>query len=150
LIEPLKAIKPLFQDAGEYYGDKWITADYDLYEVLNATEKCEQVTKETTFWKLAVAINKKLKWDAIQHPPQTQWVADEHDVALGAPEGTDFPSLVQSGLANNDHEKRMDIPGRKGMKVFCDKVTVIAPDGVLFLEEQEDTFNALKCRECKK
>ena len=54
------------------------------------------------------------------------------------------------GFSNSNPKELVPIPGRKGMKVFDDNVTVVAPGGTVYLEEQEDTFNALKCRECDK
>jgi len=39
---------------------------------------------------------------------------------------------------------------RKAMKVFDKGVTIIAPGGTLHLETDQDTFDALKCRECDK
>ncbi len=150
-VEPLKAIKPFIQDSGTDYRDRWITADYDLYQVLKSTELCEPLGEDTvSFAQLKVAINKSFGWDAIQHGPQAQWVAKEEDVELGAPEGVNFPEKMGEGFSNDNPKELVPIPGRKGMKVFDDNVTVVAPGGTVYLEEQEDTFNALKCRECDK
>lgn len=150
LVEPLKAMKPFRQDSPCDYENSWITADYDLYQVLVSTEKCVPLGEGTPpFSKLKVAINKSLKWDAIQHGPQAQWIAKPEDVKLGAPEGVNFPAKMSKGFKNENPKELVPIPNRKGMKVFDDNVTVIAPGGTLYLEEQEDTFNALKCRECK-
>ena len=150
VLEPLKAVASGVRDSGRSYKGKWVTADYDLYQVLKASGKCDEVDQAgRTFSQLKKAINKSLKWDAIQHGPQAQWVANAKDVKLGAPKGTDFPKSMKEGFKAGDCKKQIDIPGRpKGMKVFDDGVTVIAPGGTLYLEEQEDTFNALKCRDC--
>jgi len=150
-VEPLRAIKPFIQDSGEDYEKTWITADYDLYQVLTSKEMCTPVGQDTEpFSALKVEINKTLGWDAIQHGPQAQWVAKKEDVELGAPEGVNFPAKMKDGFDNNNPEETVPIPNRKGMKVFDDNVTVIAPGGTVYLETQEDTFNALKCRDCDK
>lgn len=150
-IEPLKFVTGGVRDSGISYGDKWITADYDLYQILRGVEGCQEVSqKGRAFTRIRAAINQSLKWDAIQHGPQAQWVASEEDVKLGAPPGTNFPAKMKEGFKNKNPKEEVPIPSRKGMKVFDAGVTIIAPGGTLHLESQEDTFDALKCRECDK
>jgi len=60
-----------------------------------------------------------------------------------------LPAEVKGALKSGDAAKTVTIPKRtKPMKIIDDNVTVIAPEGVVFLEKQEDTFEALKCRKC--
>ena len=149
--EPLKVVTGGIRDSGISYGDKWITADYDLYQILRGVAGCEEVNqKSRAFTRIRVAINQSLKWDAIQHGPQAQWVANEEDVKLGATPGTNFPAAMKQGFKNNDPKQEAPMGQRKAMKVFDKGVTIIAPGGTLHLETDQDTFDALKCRECDK
>lgn len=150
-VEPLKSISGGVRDSGRTYFNKWITGDYDLYQILRGVPGCEEVgQKGRTFKRIKAAINQKLKWDAIQHGPQAQWVATEEDVKLGAPKGVNFPSKMKDGFKNKNPKEIVPIQGRKPMKVFDDSVTIIAPKGAVHLESQQDTFDALICRECDK
>jgi hypothetical protein len=150
--KPLQAVGTGPQLSGRSYKTKWITADYDLYQILRAVEGCKELDqKSRTFSKIKRAINKGCDWDAIQHGPQAQWVPTEHEKkAHGAPD-VNFPAAVKGAVASGNPAAKIDIPGRtKPMKVIDDNCTVIAPEGVLFLKEQKDTLDALKCRECDK
>src|SRR3954469_7584214 len=71
-IQPLKGGG---KQAGAYYGGKWMTGDYDLFEVLSGVGKCQKVSGPN-FALLKKSINKSLQWDAIQHGPQAQWAAN--------------------------------------------------------------------------
>lgn len=151
-MEPLKAVAGGVRIGKKSYAGKWITADYDLFQVLNAKEKCDPVDQNGEgFTQLKVAINKTLGWDAIQHGPQAQWVATEEDVKYGAPPGVNFPEKISKGLekGKGGHEETVKIEGRNPMNVFDEDVTVIAPGGTVYLESREETFDALKCRECE-
>lgn len=147
--KPLRAIKAGVKDSGLKYTRKWITGDYDLYQILYAVEGCKEVNqKGRTFSKIRKAINKSCKWDAIQHGPQAQWVPTEKEIEHGAPD-ISFPEEMKAALSSGNVSRTIKIPGRtKPMNVIDDKVTVIAPEGNVFLETQQDTFDALKCREC--
>jgi hypothetical protein len=148
--KPLQAVGTGPQLSGRSYKNKWITADYDLYQVLRAVEGCKELDqKSRAFSKIKRAINKECEWDAIQHGPQAQWVPTAHEKkAHGAPD-INLPAEVKGALKSGDAAKTVTIPKRtKPMKIIDDNVTVIAPEGVVFLEKQEDTFEALKCRKC--
>jgi hypothetical protein len=149
---PLQAIDLGPQLSGKNYKGKWITADYDLFHLIYAKEGCANVDQGSKdFNKLKRAINKGCQWDAIQHGPQTQWISNAEDVALGAPDSINFPADVKKGLADKNAKHEVPIKGRtKGMKAFDSNVTVIAPEGVVFLKDQQDTWDAMKCRECDK
>ena len=150
--KPLKAVGTGPQLSGNSYAGKWITADYDLFQVLHAHEGCDEVgQKSRAFSRVKKAINVACDWDAIQHGPQAQWVPTEHEKeAHGAPD-VNFPSAVKTALATGNPNHVIPIEGRDApMAVIDQAVTVIAPGGSVFLEEPEDTYDALKCRECDK
>jgi hypothetical protein len=148
---PLQAVYIGRQVGGGTYLNRWLTADYDVYQILYARDGCEKVQQGPGDWiKIKRAINKRCHWDAIQHGPQAQWISAAEDVALGAPENINFPQEIRSGMESGKAQKKIAIPNRKAMKVFDDKITIIAPAGVVFLGEQQDTWDALKCRECDK
>jgi hypothetical protein len=136
------------QDTSVDYTNRWITGDYDLYQILRGVVGCKEVNQNKFVWpRVKAAINKKCSWDAIQHGPQAQWVPTEHEKAEGAPD-ISFPAEMAKGFKANNPSAKIEIPGRNAMKVFDDKLTVISPGGVVYLETQQDVFDALKCREC--
>jgi hypothetical protein len=149
-MEPLKAVAAGVKIGKKSYKGTWITADYDLFQVLEAKDGCEAVDQNGEgFNRLKNAINETLGWDAIQHGPQAQWV-NKSDPAV------DFPGKMKEGMAkgkggHNEAIEFRDEEGKKtrnDMNVFDEAVTVIAPGGTLYLETREDTFDALKCRDC--
>lgn len=138
---PFKPFVP--QDYFQIYANKWITGDYDLFQVLNGVPGCEEVDqKGRTFQKIKKAINKGCSWNAIQHGPQAQWAEADGPA--------NFPKVMAAGFKANNCLAQVPITGRNPMKAFDDKVSVIAPGGVVYLETQQDTFDALKCQECDK
>jgi hypothetical protein len=149
--KPLRAVGTGPQLSGRSYAGKWITADYDLFQVLHAHEGCDEVgQKSRAFSRVKKAINKKCDWDAIQHGPQAQWVPTEHEKEKhGAPD-VNFPSALKGALQSGNAHQKIEIPGRNPMSVVDKDVTVIAPGGSVYLKEPEDTYDALKCRECDK
>ncbi len=148
--KPLKFHDIGAQASGNDYSNKWITGDYDLFQILWATPGCQEVDqKSKAFNRIKNAINKACQWDAIQHGPQAQWVPNEHEKKEGAP-NISFPKELKTALRNNDPNATIPIPGRSGMNVVDKEVTVISPAGVVFLEKPQDTLDALKCRECDK
>ena len=152
LREPLKAVAGGVRDSGRSYAGKWITGDYDLFQVLWAVEGCKEIgQKSRSFIRIRRAINKACDWDAIQHGPQAQWVPSASEKAkTPALANVNFPSALKGALASGDPNAVIKIPGRTDMNVVDEKVTVIAPGGSVYLEKKEDTMDALKCRECEK
>jgi uncharacterized Zn-binding protein involved in type VI secretion len=143
-MKPLKAVRGGVKIGKKSYAGKWITADYDLFQVLNAADGCEVIDEDSKeFAQLKKAINSSLRWDAIQHGPQAQWV-NKKDPAV------DFPAKMKAGMAKGKggHKEKIKLKNRNDMVVFDEKVTVIAPGGTLYLETSEQTFDALKCRDC--
>ncbi len=148
--KPLKYVKVGAQASGNDYSDKWITGDYDLFQILHAVAGCQEVDQNhESFSRIKVAVNKACEWDAIQHGPQAQWVPNDHEKAEGAPDMS-FPVELKKALVTNNPHAVIPIPNRSAMNVVDKEVTVISPAGVVFLEKPEDTLVALKCRECEK
>jgi uncharacterized Zn-binding protein involved in type VI secretion len=148
--KPLKAVDVADQGSGNDYSNKWITGDYDLFQILYAEPGCKEVDQNHEgFSQIKVAINKACGWDAIQHGPQAQWVPNDEEKAEGAP-NISFPVELKTALQTNNPNASIPIPGRSSMNVVDKEVTVISPAGVLFLEKPDDTMTALKCRECDK
>ena len=148
--KPLKYVKVGAQASNNDYSNKWITGDYDLFQILHAVPGCQEVDQNhESFSQIKVAINKACAWDAIQHGPQAQWVPSDHEKKAGAPD-ISFPVELKKALVTNNPHATIPIPNRSAMNVVDKEVTVISPAGVVFLEKPEDTLVALKCRECEK
>ncbi len=148
LRKPLQAEGVGPQPAGISYKGKWITGDYDLFEILQNKPDCQQVPQgDVSFATIRKTVNSRCKWDAIQHGPQTQWVPSEHEKKKGAPD-VNFPAAVGAALAARNPSAVIPIEGRKPMNVIDKQVTVIAPAGSIFLDTQQDTLDALICSEC--
>jgi hypothetical protein len=149
--KPLKAMAVGPQLSGNSYKNKWITGDYDLFQVLYCVEGCQEVNqKGRDFFRLKKAIAKACNWDPIQHGPQAQWVPTEEEKTKHGAPNVNFPAEVKASLQTKDYNRTIDIPGRNPMQVMDDKVTVIGPGGTVFLEKPEDTAAALTCSECDK
>jgi hypothetical protein len=133
------------------YGGKWITGDYDLMDVMGTGDKCERPCQNgEDFARIKNAINKSLNWDAIQHGPQSQWVAKSE--ASGGHDHADFsiPAQLKAYL-KSDATKPPTVPIAEGRNLpICDsKLTVVAPKGaVIYLENDEDVKTALLCMGC--
>jgi uncharacterized Zn-binding protein involved in type VI secretion len=149
--KPLKAVGVGKQLSGNSYKGKWITGDYDLFQVLYCKEGCQEVNQKSRgFSRLKKAIAKACHWDPIQHGPQAQWVPTEEEKAKhGAPD-VNFPKEVKSALQSKDFKRQVKIEGRNPMNIMDSNVTVIGPGGSVFLEKAEDTATALICSECDK
>jgi len=148
--KPLKYVKVGAQASNNDYSDKWITGDYDLFQILHAEPGCKEVDQNhETFSQIKVAINKACEWDAIQHGPQAQWVPNDHEKAEGAPD-ISFPVELKKALQSKNPDAVIPIRGRNPMNVVDKEVTVISPAGVVFLEKPKDTLDALICRGCEK
>ncbi len=134
------------------YVGKWITGDYDLMDVMGTGDKCERPCQDgPDFARIKNAINKSLNWDAIQHGPQSQWVAKSP--ASGGHDFADFsiPAKLKSYLQDKDAKKPPTVPIAEGRNLpICDaKLTVVAPKGaVIYLESDEDVKAALLCMGC--
>ena len=131
---------------GKYKG-KWITGDYDLFQVVKADRKCTPVCQDgADFARLRNEINKRLKWDAIQHGPQAQWCPTEEE--LGDLPLFKMPELVKQGLKNGTNPEVMIAAGRNPMKALDKPLTVVAGSGAIKLEEDKEVRDALICEGC--
>jgi hypothetical protein len=142
--QPQRADTKIKQDSGfgkaTRYAGKWITGDYDLYEVLYSKEPgCKQVDQKShAFSKLKKLINNTLDWDAIQHGPHLQF------------EYAGIPKLKKKILKGKKPiDAAADIGEGRSLPVIEAGVSVIAPAGTVYLEKPEDTVNALLCSECQ-
>lgn len=126
---------------------KWITGDYDLFQVVKADRKCTPVCQDgTDFARLRNEINRRLKWPAIQHGPQAQWCPTKEE--LGDLPLFKMPDLVKEGLRKGTNPERMIAKGRKPMKAIDSPLTVVAGYGVISLEDEKAVRDALICEGC--
>jgi Toxin PAAR-like domain len=131
------------------YSGKWMTGDYDLFEVLKGDEPCKKV-KGDAFAQLKRDINKGCTWDAIQHPPQAQWVPNKKEQAEGV-KAFDMNKRVAAAISPggdlNDKIKDWH-PKRGDMDVIANPLTVVSGKGVMTLKEKDEVKDALVCQEC--
>jgi Toxin PAAR-like domain len=144
-IEPLKGGG---RQVGASYTGKWMTGDYDLFEVLRGKGKCKKVTG-AGFAKLKRTINKKLKWDAIQHGPQAQWKPTKHELKPGA-DKFDMNTEVKGVLNGTSPPNKTVIfdPKRKPMAVIDKPLAVVCGKTVISLDDEQEVIDALKCKGC--
>lgn len=133
---------------GASYNGKWVTGDYDLFQVVTGAKKCEPVCQDgANFARLKNEINRLLKWDAIQHGPQAQWCPTEAEI--GDLPKFSMPERVKTGLQTGTNPEVQFAAGRKGMKAIDSPLTVVAGNGVVIaLESEQDVRNALICEGC--
>jgi uncharacterized Zn-binding protein involved in type VI secretion len=145
-------IKPLRGGGSQTisYEGKWMTGDYDLFEVLILGRNCDKV-KGDRFAALKKHINKGCSWDAIQHPPQAQWVPSPKEQAEGV-KAMNMNHLVRdacSGALPVTHKENWH-PDRGGMAVLDKPLTVVSGKGAVTLKDEEEVKDALVCQECNK
>ena len=165
-------IKPLKSDAYPRdrldqfkYENKWITGDYDLYEVLKATSGCDKIA-DNNFNYLRIELNKRMEWDGIQHGAQAQWVPTKKDKAKGAlfdnMNSEVHLRLSQMAIADAKTggaqspdrqgiiQQEVTIAKGRNVVVIDEKVTIIGSVSVGGLDTRDDVVDALICRECDK
>jgi hypothetical protein len=100
---------------------------------------------EEEFGKIKRALNKGMKWDGIQHGPQTQWVETMGNITVDMPKAMDSWLKAPAGTP----VQKVKITETRELAV-CDKeLTVVAPAGtVMHLKDEEDAKNALICCGC--
>lgn len=145
-IEPLKGGG---RQLGASYTGKWMTADYDLFQVLRIHKKCSTV-KDESFAKLKRAVNSALKWDAIQHPPQAQWIPNPKERRAGVKNVNmpDSVNAVLSGTKGAPRELQVLPAPRKPMRVIDSPLTVVCGKTVVSLETEKEVIDSLKCKRC--
>lgn len=138
---PIKWVHP------KYFG-KWMTGDYDLFQVAKDNKACEAVTG-AGFAKVKNEINKRLGWDAIQHGPQAQWEPTQKEV--GNLPRFKMPELVKANLrgAPGAPSSVLFAEGRKPMQVLDTPLTVVAGKGVVIcLDDEQAVKDAMICDGC--
>ena len=148
--------------SGADYGNKWITGDYDLFQILVSGEPCKEVNqKSTRFTQIQTEINKRLGWDAIQHGPQAQWEPDRHEIPDERVPLFKMGDILKGALRGDKSKLKVPITGGdkdgKGarslntlMDESDDSVTAVAGNGVVTLESPDELATALICKECEK
>ena len=145
--EPLKGFGTGM--SGAKYDGKWMTGDYDLFQVLMANYPCKEVIQGgDKFAQIQSEINKRLRWDAIQHGPQAQWAPNRSEIA--EPLALfDMHDMVKKVLNGDLSAMTVEIAeGRNPMQVIDSNVTVVAGDGATTLKDQQDVIDSLICMEC--
>ncbi len=149
--EPLKGYGK--SSRKEPYGDKWITGDYDLMDIMKVGDKCERPAQTgVSFARTKKRLNDAMEWDGIQHGPQAQWRATKKKDHV--PGAFSIPTLLKKWLKSDPGTPVPTVKlaeGRDPLNACDDKLTVVAPDGlVIYLETHEDVKNALVCCGCAK
>ena len=139
--------------SGNDYDNKWITGDYDLFQVLRAGFKCEEVCQTgEKFAQIQSEINKRCKWDAIQHGPQAQWVPHEGELADDVPM-FDMGKVLKGALRGDMSSLKVQITAGANpryLNTLDTQVTVVAGDGATTLKDEQDLVDSLICQECDK
>lgn len=147
--EPLKGFGT--GQSGNDYDNKWITGDYDLFQVLKAGFNCQEVCQTgSKFAQIQSEINKRLKWDAIQHGPQAQWVPHEGELAPDVPM-FDMRKVLKGALRGDVSSLKVQITGGEKprfLNTLDTQVTVVAGDGAMTLKDEKDLVESLICQEC--
>jgi hypothetical protein len=132
------------------YKSKWMTGDYDVFEVVMASDKCKQVTGDA-FSKVRKAVNKGCQWDAIQHAAQAQWTptAKEQKAGVAKFDMTAKVKAVLRGEAPLDDAVKWR-EDRKPMEILDSPLTVVSGNGVVTLKDKQDVKTALICQGCAK
>lgn len=149
--EPIKGFGK--GQSGTSYANKWITGDYDLFQVLEAGEQCKEVCQNgEKFAQIQAEINKRLKWDAIQHGPQAQWVATREEIERPL-RLFDMRKVLKGALQGDTSKLKVQITGGakpRFLNTIDKAVTVVAGNGVMTLDTQQDVVDSLICQECDK
>ena len=151
LGEPLKGFGT--GQSGNDYDNKWITGDYDLFQVLKAGFNCQEICQTgEKFAQIQCEINKRIKWDAIQHGPQAQWVPHEGELAPDVPM-FDMREVLKGALRGDTSALKVQITGGdtpRFLNTLDTQVTVVAGDGAMTLKDEKDLVESLICMECDK
>lgn len=147
-IQPMRAKDPLLLAKG-----KWITGDYDLFQVLQHGADCEELDQGSPcFRKLKEEINTRLGWAAIQHGPQAQWASAQEDPQeRDKYHEFDMSHEVKMALRTRDFTRKVQaIKARpEGMSVIDAPLTVVAGHGaILRCDDQTEAAEALLCKGC--
>jgi hypothetical protein len=131
------------------YAGKWMTGDYDLFQVLGALEPCKPMKGEP-FAKLKRDINKNCKWDAIQHPSQAQWKPNAKEQAEGV-KAFDMNMEVaacMAGLQPVTAKVEKWHPKRGDMKIVDSPLAVVSGKGAMMAKTPDDVKETMVCQGC--
>ena len=149
--EPLKGFGT--GQSGTDYSNKWITGDYDLFQVLKAGFKCEAICQTgSKFAQIQCEINKRIKWDAIQHGPQAQWAPTRDELAEEV-DLFDMKDVLRGALRGDTSALKVQItpdPGARFLNTLDTQVTVVAGDGAMTCKDEQELVDSLICQECDK
>jgi len=130
------------------YKNKWITGDYDLYDIMSIAPDCERPDEtKAAFKQVKRELNTKMKWGGIQHGPQVQWSPHK------GKEDENFPARVTQtlGLAASGVNPKTVPPvvvdGRP-IPVMAGEVLAVFPGGTVSLASGQDVAEALLCKGC--
>lgn len=137
--------------------EKWITGDYDLFDIMEAGDKCERIKEDGFLWYyIKDELNERMGWDGIQHGPQAQWEPTSKELKKGLP-AFSMPDKIMKSLKTKEGEYLRDnyteeaefAPGRPKMKAIDVHLTVVAANNVqIYLEEIKEVKDALICCGC--
>lgn len=147
--------KPLKWVARKYRG-KWMTGDYDLYDVQRVGNDCKRPnsdphSKENTEWcTLMIGLNKAMGWDGIQHGPQAHWVPTASEIKGAARTDWTIPQELAKWLRSSSLDvPTVPISATRNLPVIDDKHTVFKPGTtVTYLDSLEDVKASLICQGC--
>ncbi len=143
---------------GVSYKGKWITGDYDLFDLMEAGDSCqrpkttaeEEKNRNSRWSKIKTALNKAMGWDGIQHGPQAHWEPPPSELK-GLPPFS-MPEKMKDCLNDSTLTESPQVKfakDRPPMKVIDTPLTVIAGKNVvIFLDSFEEAKNALICCGC--
>lgn len=149
--QPLRGLeegKCAERDAGISYQTKWMTGDYDLMDVMANDNGCHRLKDPSgvAFGRLKVTLNKRMKWDGIQHGPQAQWVPRKEK---GDYVDDSFPDRITGWLASGSPTPpKVPIGGGRELPAYDQNLTVVAPKKTVYLETTAQARDALLCCGC--
>jgi hypothetical protein len=135
------------KDPAFNYAGKWITGDYDLYDIMGIGPDCERPDQtKNSFKQVKRELNTKMGWGGIQHGPQVQWCPRKKK---GEPSNRNFPPHVKAALAAPDPAAvpPVDVGGRP-IPVMAGEVLAVFPGGTVSLDSGRDVADALLCKGC--
>ncbi len=135
---------------------KWITGDYDLYDVQEVGDDCPRPDSNDDtnprWGRIMNALNKKMGWPGIQHGPQSQWNSTEEELGEGI-ETFSVPAILKDWLnspAGTPVPSRMIAQGRDPLPMVDAPLTVVGPGSVTVLKDTDQVKDALICAGCGK
>lgn len=132
---------------GYSYKGKWITGDYDLMDIQKVGGDCFRPDQdvEEQFGRVKRALNFAMGWDGIQHGPQAQWVSK---TSKGDYSDFSVPVKLKGWLKSGGPVPKVEIAEGRFLPICDSKLTVVAPNKTIFVDDPEDVRNALICCGC--